>query len=117
MAIGRSSKGPQVIACGIVRRVTPRAYQDSEKNRDAGRVGEVYAYDATLEHDGTEVFVRAWDGRGSSVVESLKVGQVAAIWSEVVKGDPRFGDSLEFVALVSPDDLDRIHSGMAAAAK
>lgn len=104
MAIGRS-KGPRVIAAGEVLRVQEKV---------SAKTSELYAHDVTLDSgQGAQVFVRVWD-RDSAALATLTVGTVWAVWAEVV-GSREYGDSLNFESVVTPDDLDRINSGLSVA--
>lgn len=117
MPIGRASKGPRVIACGVLDRVSPRGYADNEKNQQQNRVGQVYATDYTLLlDDGARIFVRVWERDGeSSALDSAQIGDFVAVWAEAVTGNR--GDELQYDAPVTPGDLDRINSALAVATK
>lgn len=107
MAIGRS-KGPRVIAVGTVERVVEKT---------STKTGEVYAHDVTLDvGQGAQVFVRVWDRDAVTALATVRVGAIWAVWAEVV-GSREYGDSLNYESPVTPDDLDRINSGLLAEAK
>lgn len=104
MTIARTIR-PTVIVAGTVQGVQPRTKRDSS---------EVYRHDVTmLQENGAQVAVEVWDRAG------VELPQVLAPWAVVcsVSESRDFGASLSVESLVTENELDRIHSGLAVAAK
>lgn len=103
MTIARTIR-PTVIVAGTVQAVQARTKRES---------AEVYRHDVTmLQDNGAQVSVQVWDRTGVALPALL------APWAVVcsVEESREFGANLSVESLVTEDQLDRIHSGIAALA-